>query len=108
MTEQFFEQVLEETLKQTKEVLGVKAKEYRRNNNPMHNFEVAARIKKETREQAMYGMSIKHEVSIIDIRNDVEKGLLPDEETVNEKFGDMINYLILEKASILDKIKNKN
>ena len=38
------------------------------------------------------------------MRNDLTKGKLPSKALVNEKFGDAINYLILEKASILDKI----
>jgi hypothetical protein len=44
----------------------------------------------------------------MDILNDIEKGTLPKEEVVDEKIGDLINYLILCEASIKDKINLKN
>ena len=107
MSKEFFLDVLTTTLESTKQTLGIKAMEYVRNDNAMHNFEVAGRIKGESRERSLYGMSIKHTVSIDDIRDDIDKGKLPTEEILNEKFGDAINYLILEKASVLHRIKNQ-
>ena len=35
---------------------------------------------------------------------DIEEGKLPTEKYVDEKIGDMINYLILQEASIKQKI----
>lgn len=107
MTKEFFKEVLSETLKSTEETLGIKAMEYVRDNNAMHNFDVGARMTGETREKVLYGFALKHHISIADIRNDLQKGILPTEDMVNEKFGDAINYLILEKASIIEKIKNR-
>ena len=104
MTKEFFKDVLDNTIKETKEVLGVKAMEYVRNNNAMHNFDVGARMTGQTREQVLYGFALKHHISLSDMKNDLTKGKLPSKALVNEKFGDAINYLILEKASILDKI----
>jgi hypothetical protein len=43
---------------------------------------------------------------LLDILNDIEKGVLPKEKAVDEKIGDLINYLILCEASIKEKIKN--
>lgn len=106
MTKDFFKQVLTQTLDSTAETLGVKAMEYVRNGNAMHNFEAGAKITGQSRERVLYGMSLKHIISINDIRNDLDLGKLPTEELVNEKFGDAINYLILEKASILERIKS--
>jgi hypothetical protein len=40
--------------------------------------------------------------------DDIEIGALPKEETVDEKIGDLINYLILCEASIKEKIKNND
>lgn len=104
MTPLQFENVIDESLQKIKEILIVKAREYRRNDNPFHNFEVAARKKNETRERALYGMAMKHTVSIDDIRNDLDCGKLPSRELVEEKFTDALNYLLLEKASLLDRI----
>lgn len=107
MKKQFFKEVLDQTLSSIKQTLGVKAMEYIRNDNAMHNFDVGARITGQTREKVLYGFALKHQISIDDIRNDLDQGKLPTIETVNEKFGDAINYLILEKASILHKISNQ-
>ena len=49
-------------------------------------------------------MLLKHEIFISDITNDIDFGILPNENTVNEKFNDNIIYLIIKKASILDRI----
>lgn len=48
-----------------------------------------------------------HEISIADMTDDIENGKLPDASAVHEKFNDNIIYLLLKKASILDKINNR-
>lgn len=107
MTEENFNKVIEDTLNQIRETLIVKGKEYRRNNNPFHNFEIGASKSGRTREQVLDGFLLKHEVSIADMTDDLSKGILPTESIVNEKFGDNIIYLLLKKAMIIDRIKNK-
>ena len=104
MKPEFLTKVLTETLDSIKQTLGVKAIEYVRNNNAMHNFDEGAKITGQTREKVLYGFALKHHISIADIRNDIEQNKLPTAETVNEKFNDAINYLILEKASVLERI----
>jgi len=84
----------------------VKAREYAREEDRMHNFNEAARIKNISREEAIDGMRLKHIISINDIRKDITEGKLPAEATVMEKFGDTINYYILEAMSILHKVNN--
>jgi len=106
-SESEFEKVVDETLQQIRETLIAKGKEYRRNNNPFHNFEVGARKKNITREKVLDGMLLKHEISIEDITNDLDSGKLPTEAVVNEKFGDVLIYLILKKAMFLQRILNK-
>lgn len=99
------ERYLDDTINQIKETLKVKAAEYIRNNDYMHNFNRAAVKKGISREQAIDGMRLKHEISIDDMRDDLAKGTIPSKEMVNEKFGDIINYYILEKMSFLHKIE---
>ena len=108
MTENRFEQIVDETLNQIKETLIVKGKEYRRNNNPFHNFEEGSKRSGLIREKVLDGFLLKHEISIADMTNDLEKGILPKISTIDEKFGDNVIYLIIKMASIIDKIEQEN
>jgi hypothetical protein len=108
MTNERFDQVVNQTLEELKNILIVKSKEYQRNNNPFHNFEEGSKRSGLIREKVLDGMLLKHEISIADMTNDLEKGILPKIETIEEKFGDNLIYLILKKASIIDKIENEN
>ena len=47
-------------------------------------------------------MALKHLVSIDDIINDTKRDKYPTDDILDEKFGDMINYLILAKAVIIE------
>jgi hypothetical protein len=107
MTEDQFDKLVTARLNLTRQTLIIKGKEYRRNNDPLHNFNVAAQLGNTTREKALWGFALKHYVSFMDILNDIEKNNLPTEEVLSEKVGDLINYLILCEASIKDKIDGK-
>ena len=104
MTPEEFDKIVQERTEKTVATLIEKGKEYRRNNDPMHNFNVAAKLGNTTREKALWGFALKHYVSFMDMLDDIEKGVLPKTELVDEKIGDLINYLILCEASIKDKI----
>ena len=89
-------------------VLGNKAREYSSKTDRLHNFQEAKKIMRcNTREYALFGMLNKHLVSVVDIIFKYEKeGILPDENILEEKVGDSINYLILLKACFLEDIYN--
>lgn len=101
-----FDFEIQSTMQKIQELLLVKGKEYRRNNNPYHNFEVAARKKGTTPERALDGFLLKHLVSYDDMLNDIEHGVLPKIEVVEEKFNDIIVYFLIQKAQILNRINN--
>ena len=105
MTEERFDQVVDIFLNSVRETLLVKGREYRRNGNVFHNFDEGSKRSGLIREKVLDGFLLKHEISIADMTNDLEKGILPKIETVEEKFGDNLIYLILKKASIIDKIE---
>ena len=104
MNEEAFEQHVEETLKQIRETLIIKGREYRRGDNPFHNFDEGKRLTGQIRERVIDGFALKHQISINDMVNDLEKGINPKKEVVDEKFNDFIIYQIIKKISILDKL----
>jgi len=90
-----FESILAKRLSSIATTLGSKAKEYAQDDDRLYNFKVAARINNETPAKALWGMATKHLVSVTDLVNaklDNKTGM------VDEKIGDMINYLILLEA----------
>ena len=108
MTEKRFDEVVDVFLNSIRETLLIKGKEYRRNNNPFHNFDIGSQRSGLSREKVLDGFLLKHEISIADITNDIDEGKLPKISTLNEKFGDNVIYLILKMASIIDKIESKD
>lgn len=94
-------------LDQTYTVLGVKAKEYVRNGDRMHNFNKGAQLTGKLREEVLEGFRLKHLLSRDDMINDIKEGNLPSEALVNEKYGDIVNYYILEWMSVLNRLKNE-
>lgn len=91
-----FEKILNSRLEKIRSTLAKKAKEYASDSDCFHNFTIAGRIAGTTPEKALYGMMLKHEVSVIDL---IElAGSKPEKlnkELIDEKIGDNINYLIL-------------
>lgn len=106
MTDQEADEFINERLELVKKSLMIKAKEYCRNNDRMHNFNTASKKTGMSREEVIASYRLKHEVSVDDLRKDMKGGFMPTEEFVKEKFGDIINYFILEEMSILQQIKN--
>jgi hypothetical protein len=105
--EKFFETQVENTLEKIKVLLIKKGKEYRRNNDVYHNFNVGAMISGKTPERVLQGFLLKHLISYQDILNDIEQGKLPSSQLVEEKLNDIILYYIIQKCMILDRIENQ-
>ena len=101
MNTEEFDKILNYRLEAIGNVIGMKSREYAQGGDRLFNFRSAARINGCTMEQALWGMATKHLVSVQDL---VEGRLDPDPEMVNEKIGDMINYLILLEA-VLKEVK---
>jgi hypothetical protein len=97
-----FEKVVAETLENVKALLIEKGAEYRRNNNPYHNFERGAEMTGKTREEALQGFLLKHLISVEDLRNDTAKGIVPLLSKIEEKYNDIIVYFLIEKAMMVE------
>lgn len=108
MTTEQADRYLETIISQTQEVLGVKAKMYIRNGDHMHNFNQGALIKGCLREEVLGDFRLKHLISVQDILNDLKQGIYPTEALVLEKYGDIINYYILELMSMLHRIEEND
>jgi len=96
-----FDEIVEKRCQSIHLVLSRKAKEYATDKNRFHNFDVAARIDNTTPEKALKGMMMKHVVSVSDLINCPETVTV---EMVDEKIGDLVNYLVLLEGLFLRRI----
>ena len=99
MIPQDFDEMVVERCNKIKNILISKAAEYAFNNDRLHNFKVAGQLADTSPEQALWGMAMKHLVSVTDLING---NLENSRKIVDEKLGDMINYLILLEAVLED------
>ena len=84
-------------------VLGRKAEEYTRNGNKLHNFDEAARRKNTLPALTLEGMFDKHYQNYQDMLADMQQPFAnaPTEAQIRERFGDIINYFILQEVIFL-------
>lgn len=95
MSAEEFDKILQERIEQMQLILGNKSKEYAQDGDRLFNFRLAASINDTTMSVALWGMATKHLVSVMDL----VMGRLPvSNAMVNEKIGDLINYLVLLEA----------
>ena len=103
-TKDFMELVVKPRLEYCKGLLeGTKNIEYTRNDDKFFSFKEAGRIRNKTKWEAIDMMWMKHVVSVFDILNDIQqKNKFPNNYTIQEKFGDMINYLLIMEGMIME------
>lgn len=104
MTNERFQELLNTRLALIQSVLATKGAEYATDDDRMHNFNVARKISPTTisREEAIFGMTSKHLVSVLDIIEGTRYSKKFTEGFIREKFGDLINYLILMETSLME------
>jgi len=90
-----FNAFLDAAIKSCKDTLKGKASEYATDDDRFYNFKKAGEIARETPEKALWGMYLKHLVSVIDIVEAVEKEHNISRKYYTEKLKDSINYHIL-------------
>lgn len=105
---QDFNELVQERCNAIKKTLANKAFEYATSKARFHNFEVAARKRNTTPEEALMGMKVKHDVSVDDLvewaKNSPEK---LNDHIIDEKIGDSINYLVLLEGLLKCKVKHE-
>ena len=87
-----------ETIERLKTLLLIKGKEYRRNNDPYHNFNEGAKLMNVRPMTVLNFFRLKHVISITDLQKDFEQGKEVSEAQTNEKYDDILVYTLIELA----------
>lgn len=104
MTSAEFEKVVHDQFERCSEVLGVKNDEYTLSNEDrLRYFKRAAVLTWSNPKSALFGMLVKHLISVSDMCNSSEKF---SEERWSEKITDSINYLLLLRAVVTEEQQN--
>lgn len=95
MKPEHFTEIVNNRLDQVRITEQVKGAEYSRGDDRFHNFKRAAAMDGTTPVRSMWGMWKKHLVSIIDMVDDIDQGMIPTPAMIKEKCGDNIVYSLL-------------
>lgn len=98
-----FDKIVKNRMSQIEQTLTSKSIEYSTEDR-LHSFKAAARIDNITPKRALWGMFMKHFVSIQDMVFNVRE---PNLAMIDEKIGDAINYLVLAEAIMKEELLNK-
>lgn len=86
------------TILRLKELILIKGKEYRRNNDPYHNFNQGAKLMQVRPMTVLHFFRLKHLISVADLQKDWEGGRPLSLAQVNEKYDDILVYTLIELA----------
>lgn len=98
-----FSKIVKTRFADVRETLTGKAKEYARGDR-LSNFKTAAAFDKTTPEKALWGMYLKHLVSLRDFIDDLEHGVCMSWESWSEKIRDTITYALLLEGLIQERL----
>ena len=87
-----------ETIVRLRTLLLIKGEEYRRNNDPYHNFNEGAKLMNVHPMTVLNFFRLKHVISIADLQKDFEDKKHVREAQVNEKYDDILVYTLIELA----------
>ena len=87
-----------ETIERLKTLLLIKGKEYRRNNDPYHNFNEGAKLMSVRPMTVLNFFRLKHTISIADLQKDFEDKKHVSVDQINEKYDDILVYTLIELA----------
>ena len=99
---ELYDHILNNRLDAISETMASKQAEYATEQSPYHNFDTAGEADGITPEQALWGMFLKHYVSV----RDMVKGGNTTPYLVHEKIGDCINYMILLEGLLMRRVNN--
>lgn len=102
MKQEEFDRIVRERTRKIVRMLASKADEYATEQDRLHNFNKGAAIANKPREQVLWGFALKHYISFLDILEALPDKV-PTDEVIDEKVGDLINYLILVEACLKER-----
>jgi len=103
MDNETFNEILKTRQAKMTAVLVAKADEYARGDR-LSNFKKAAVLMSCTPEAALFGMVAKHIVAITDFCDDLANDTIQPYVRWDEKLGDIINYMVLLDALIIERL----
>jgi hypothetical protein len=103
MNKDKFNILVEERFLKIEKVLMDKGNEYSKDEDKLHNFNKGAYMTRKTRESILFGFLLKHIISVTDIIDNLDKGIVPTNSVIDEKIGDCINYFILLEACLKER-----
>lgn len=107
MTPERFTEIFDQTVTACRDLLITKGNEYTRSNDRLRQFRIAAALRRETPEEALAGMMVKHTTSVYDFISDLERNVVQSLDKWDEKIFDSINYLILLRALIIERAERE-
>ena len=87
-----------ETIVRLRTLLLIKGEEYRRNNDPYHNFNEGAKLMGVRPMTVLNFFRLKHAISIADLQKDFEDKKHVSAHQINEKYDDILVYTLIELA----------
>lgn len=102
MRPEIFAELLEDRLERCRMTEQVKGAEYSRGGDRFHKFKRAAAMDGTTPVRSLWGMWKKHLVSIIDMVDDLDRGIVPSNAMIAEKCGDNIVYTLLFEGLVAE------
>lgn len=102
MNKEDFEVIFNNRVEKIKALLITKANEYAADTDRLHNFNLGARISGKSAAEVLDGFMLKHYISYKDMIEDIKNGKRIDYYKFNEKIGDILVYIFLQEAVMLD------
>ena len=87
-----------ETIVRLMTLLLIKGEEYRRNDDPYHNFNEGAKLMNVHPMTVLNFFRLKHVISIADLQKDFEDNKHVSAHQINEKYDDILVYTLIELA----------
>ena len=107
MNQDQFDRHLQTCIERTQSILKTKASEYAHGDR-LSNFKDMSTMKKETPEKALWGVCTKHIIALQDFIDELDSTQAPRPYSYwQEKTGDIINYMILLEALVLERVGNE-